>query len=124
MSALEYICPICDGAGDGPCVCDRQGVIDGVEARGFKDLGETVTRLPPAKLDEPCHDCAFRRDSPECDSGALYQIADSEHPFYCHQGMHSTADGRYVPREQTHDGRPVGHPVCVGWLRARRLETP
>lgn len=67
--------------------------------------------------------CAFRAGSPERDdqrawSRLMGTVAQGE-PFYCHQGMHVSGDGTYVPVETDGSGRPVGYPVCAGWRAAR-----
>lgn len=116
----DHLCPICDGDGDRHCFCDGRGVITQGDAEAFAaELDEEPKRLPPppAEMRNPCHDCAFRKDSPEWDSGTIYQIALRDEPFYCHAGMHCTADGRYIP--QNAPGEPMVHPVCAGWKRTR-----
>jgi hypothetical protein len=132
----DYLCPICEGEGhgSGECVCHGLGVVTRELASAFLLPGEPAPAPlppPPATMEAPCVDCAFRGDSPEHDSGAIDGVLErvaAGRPFYCHQGMHLTARGQYVPREQRADGTPVGHPVCAGWARARlrweRLHPP
>jgi hypothetical protein len=93
--------------------------------------------------DSRCDDCAFRQDSPERANEvmeqALYALADTGQPFWCHDGMRRPhhwvhPDGRTVPGDP-HDWRPPvadqiayranGQPglLCAGWAaRARRRD--
>lgn len=127
MTRLDHVCPICEGAGDGPCYCEgRTGLITAAAAAEFRADGVPVRALPPppAEMRQPCVDCAFRDGSPERESGELQRLienmaAGDVTPFHCHQGMHCRADGTYVPLETDARGLPIGHPVCAGWLLAR-----
>lgn len=77
---------------------------------------------------EPCHDCAFRPDSPERADPEVWRLllqqTDPElgiSPFYCHYAhdgteMPTDGDGNYVPPRHP-DGRPKGFPMCAGWAR-------
>jgi hypothetical protein len=76
---------------------------------------------------EPCHDCAFRPDSPEREDpvlwDALLRQTDPEigMPFYCHfdhddNEMPTDRAGNYNPPRRP-DGRPIGYPMCAGWVR-------
>lgn len=125
---LNYLCPICDGAG-GPsyeCLCEGLGVVDEMTALMLCEDGwkEPVKLAPPpSEMPKRCVDCAFHRNSPEHEDframeGILLSVADGQQ-FYCHQGMHVTEDGRYIPQQTSPKGEPVGHPVCAGWLAAR-----
>jgi hypothetical protein len=122
-----HVCPMCEGDGTDPhCVCDRTGLVDAATAaRWAADVGTPVVPVPPppAALAGPCHDCAFRAGSPEQGSPAIWRrlraSVEDGAPFHCHQGMHCTADGRYIPRRTDAAGAPVGHPVCAGWAAAR-----
>jgi hypothetical protein len=122
-----FICPICGGDGDGPCLCGGDGLIGEADAIAFQQQGLVVERLPDPPIDQPfmCHDCAFRGGSPEREMGHMEHlmklVADGK-PFICHQGMHETKDGRYIPLERDHQGAPVGHPICAGWAAARAKE--
>lgn len=122
----QWLCPICEGAGDScHCPCDGLGVITRDEAISWERHGSVVERLPDPPPDMPsmCHDCAFRRDSQERERTSAWSAIDKSlrdgAPFFCHQGMHVTADGRYIPLERDRQGQPVGHPVCAGWASAR-----
>ena len=69
-----------------------------------------------------CHDCAFRKGSPERKDvyGTWLRIHEqmSAHiPFHCHQDMPVDLSGSYAPPRGS-DGMPVGFPVCAGYLRA------
>lgn len=121
---LDHVCPVCNGEGGASyeCICDGLGVID--EATAVR-LGEPIVKLapPPTEMKARCVDCAFRPDSPEHENfrtmeGIMLSVVDDV-PFYCHQGMHVTADGRYIPHNRDAKGAPVGHPVCAGWRAAR-----
>ncbi len=125
----RYRCPVCSNDGMPHCVCDGVGHISRDKAlaflRDFPDLpmGPRLA-VPPAMLDEPCADCAFRGDSPERDGGHLPQIQRGPE-FYCHVGMPVDGKGRYQPLCQTAAGQPIGHPLCAGWLAsARRMVAP
>ncbi len=123
MERTDYLCPLCEGEGDRECYCRGSGLVTEKEARDLAAAGAGEPRQLPAaplELRQQCGDCAFREDSPEWESLQIYQIAEQETPFHCHMGMHATADGRYQPLAEDANGRPVGHPLCVGWLRARR----
>lgn len=71
-----------------------------------------------------CHDCAFRKGSPEQDDVA--KIAASAVPFRCHQGMPVDARGgmpvenAYAPalRTSKRGTEAPDYPVCAGWRRA------
>lgn len=102
--------------------------------------------IVPGQRAEMCADCAYRPDSPErtgddrhacSDDGELDDIARSDNPFWCHQGLrkpisfrHATlgvvvpADAdAYDPPMRIIDGRKI--PIkadgtagdrCAGWL--------
>lgn len=121
---LDRLCPVCEGTGDRPCLCDGRGLVSAEEAARWLEMGDVLVVVPPppAEMRRPCGDCAFRADSPEHESGLIYQITESVEagqPFHCHVGMHMTVDGRYQPREVDAAGAPVGHPICAGWQMAR-----
>lgn len=81
--------------------CEREG-LEHFEARGG----------------DMCHDCAFRKGSPEQDE--LNRIAAQDEPFHCHQGMPVRTIGgvpqkdSYMPR----DRKNANYPICAGWQRA------
>lgn len=67
-----------------------------------------------------CRDCAYRKGSPELDSGQALRILDDERSaFVCHQGMPIDARGcepelgNYMP-DDAHR-----YPSCPGWVAAR-----
>jgi hypothetical protein len=73
-----------------------------------------------------CHDCAFRKGSPEQDE--LRAIAAAPEPFRCHQGM--PVDARrgtpsrdaYAPVLRAVEGSGLtapDYPICAGWRLAR-----
>ncbi len=77
--------------------------------------------------EQPCHDCAFRPDSPERADPVVWEgllrTTDPEvgMPFYCHfahDGTEMPTDARdhYNPPRHP-DGRPKGYPMCAGWVR-------
>lgn len=121
----DYRCNVCDARGDKHCICDGWGTLTRSMAERFLAPGEALIELPPVPetMPSPCHDCAFRGDSPEHENAdlraSLRESVRKGRPFYCHQGMHTTEGGRYVPRATGPDGAPVGHPVCAGWAAAR-----
>jgi hypothetical protein len=124
-----YLCPICDGDGPAHCYCDRRGLVSQADIDGFlaawPECPVRPLPPPPAAMDKPCHDCAFRGDSPEREDpwGTWLKILEGVAEgakFFCHQGMHCTPDGRYVPNATDAKGQPAGHPVCAGWLAMRR----
>lgn len=137
---LDHVCPICDGEGDActvGCFCSGAGVITTAQAAEVaKDDPDPRWRprpLPPVPkfTGRRCHDCAFRRDSPERDRGLgteaelVESLAGGSDfaMFFCHQGMHHGAQG-YVPRQKDRSGAPIGHPICAGWLQAYKRGIP
>lgn len=81
---------------------------------------EDAKRLAVLRAGEPCHDCAFRRGSPESrEEGFLARLIQQSKPFRCHQGMPLDGRGKvpslgdYAPLD------PDAYPVCAGWARAR-----
>jgi hypothetical protein len=129
-TTCTHICPICHGeAPDSLCPCEGRGIVAAAVAQSYAAHGLPIVPLPPLPttapaMPSPCDDCAFRAGSPERDDpavwAALQQHVTAGEPFFCHQGMHLTARGRYVPRDETAQGVPVGHPRCAGWDRARK----
>lgn len=108
--------PQCIGSavyGPERCTCDNLSDEDHIQC--IRD----AWRAEMERNGEPCHDCAFRKGSPEQD--IIDRIARQDAPFRCHQGMpfnaSSVAQGGsvvdYCPQS------PVGYPICAGWLRAR-----
>lgn len=67
---------------------------------------------PPGVMRTPCADCALRTGSPELEQNGA-TLPDNE-PFYCHQGLPISADGRYQPVAMFR-GLPLGAMVCAGW---------
>lgn len=126
MAAYAYLCPICIGDGGPHCACDGSGLItetDAAEWRAEFGVELEPAPRPPARMSEPCVDCAFRHGSPESDNivvlETLVQGVEDGRPFFCHQGMHCNSRGEYVPLASTADGIPVGYPICAGWREAR-----
>jgi hypothetical protein len=122
----NYLCPLCDGLAEHfDCYCGGSGLVTEHDALEFAALtGEPVKRVsdPPVSIDSPCHDCAFRADSPERESGTIRDVMASVEigqPFHCHVGMHLDGRGRYQPLETDGRGMPIGHPICAGWNTAR-----
>lgn len=68
---------------------------------------------------KPCRDCAFRRGSPEMESGQTEKILASDAEFRCHQGMpidarHGKVElGNFAPDDARR------YPVCPGWVAAK-----
>ena len=97
-------------------------------------LAQTARRAREAEeaqfpRDEMCHDCAFRPDSPERKDPEVWArlLADPDQSgldgvFYCHHSrdgsreMPTDEHGNYNPRRDA-SGRPVGWPICAGWVR-------
>lgn len=109
--------PECIGAamgGEDRCTCDTI-------PKGEHDECVLVAHVHYLQRgSKACHDCAFRRGSPEMDGGQTDQIlGDETAAFYCHQGMPIDARGRdpelgdYVP-DDAHR-----YPVCAGWVAMR-----
>lgn len=105
----------------------------------YDRVHELIVAGPPATRTTMCHDCAFRKDSPERKRGE--DPADLGN-FWCHQGVrraiayvHPDGRRRIVPDE---DGVPMGYdPVtrpgliyradgqpgerCAGWAKANGM---
>lgn len=120
VTLLGY--PDCMGAAAmGPEHCTCQTLTDEDHAKCVADAKAAFE----ARNGEMCHDCAFRKGSPE--SEQLYDIAISEKPFRCHQGAPVNARGgvpvqdAYVPRMT--DGEALDYPICAGWLKARHVKS-
>lgn len=71
-----------------------------------------------------CHDCAFRRGSPEMQNGIAMSIAEGDQAFYCHQGM--PVDGRGCDAElgEFRPDDPRRYPPCAGLAAIRRRSSP
>lgn len=78
-------------------------------------------RLAAERKGEMCHDCAFRKGSPEAgEEDMLRRLAEQREPFRCHQAMPLDGRGR-KPTEGIFAPRgPTLYPICAGWLRARK----
>jgi hypothetical protein len=124
-----YRCPVCNGTGEPVCMCDgRTGLVDEKTALRYARTAKLPRPEPlpppPARMDRPCHDCAFRKGSPEREDahGTIATLSEQiAHgvPFFCHQGMHD-ASGRYVPIYGFDANRqPIGYPICAGWRAMR-----
>lgn len=119
LSCLELSgVPDCYGAacmGPDRCTCDTLTLLDHAwcEREAWRQLAERDYA--------PCEDCAFRKGSPEHESGELQRIMDQAEPFHCHRGMpldmRGGKPGAYVPRRNDR-GVPAAYPVCMGWLNA------
>lgn len=107
---------ICSGcAHHGPQGCLKQQLTDldhaACEAEG--------RRSADARGKQPCHDCAFRRGSPEHRAELTDRLARQSTPFRCHQGAPLDGKGRepsvlaFWPRDESL------YPVCAGWAAAR-----
>jgi hypothetical protein len=101
----------------------------GAAARGPEHC---TCELPPQAHDEsvlvahahlherggkPCRDCAFRRGSPEMESGEAQRILErNDADFRCHQGM--PIDARHGEAELGNFAPDDAHryPVCPGWV--------
>lgn len=71
---------------------------------------------PPGVMRAPCADCALRPGSPELEENGV-RLPNDE-PFFCHQGLPISADGRYQPVAMFR-GLPLGAMVCAGWWAMR-----
>jgi hypothetical protein len=121
---LTHVCPLCEQhPSDGPhCICNGAGALTEEEAKSWAADGEPMPReLPPqpAKMKRPCVDCAFRHGSPERDMGLDGTVKEGR-AFYCHQGMAIDSRGRYVPPRGMAGNRPIGAPVCAGFVTVKR----
>lgn len=143
----EWVCddpdfvPCCDSVaiwGPGRCTC----WVEEFDLEQSDPRLDVVQGCAPA----PCHDCAYRPDSPERlgehtvngDAAMLERLVVNGHPFTCHQGIRRTArwvhpsGAVYVPPNAAAAFRPPvvngiayradGTPanLCAGWV-ARRL---
>lgn len=133
--SYTHFCPVCEGAADtAMCYCDGRGIVTAEEAKDFMADGmDAVVEIvelpaPPAEMPRPCHDCAFGKGSEERASlktwGAIMRGVAEGEPFWCHQGMATDCHGFYVPLDKDAAGRPVGHPICAGWLAERARSAP
>jgi hypothetical protein len=93
-------------------------------ARLSRPARETEDReratFPAAK---PCHDCAFRKGSPEREDPETWAkikgMVEDDAPFYCHykhtgEEMPTDDEGNYNPKRDA-EGHPTGYPLCKGW---------
>jgi hypothetical protein len=117
LAIFPYRCPYCVGGYTGPgekCLhCAGTSLTDDPSG------GAERAPRPPAVMRAACADCAFRPGSPELEeSGA--RLPDDE-PFFCHQGLPVTANGRYMPVAMFR-GLPLGAMVCAGWWAMRTGE--
>jgi hypothetical protein len=120
LHITPYVCPmpacvgglISDGHGatDRCLHCAGSGLTD--DPMGGADRAPR----PPAVMRTPCADCAFRPGSPELEEAGA-RLPEDE-PFFCHQGLPISADGRYQP-VATFRGLPLGAMVCAGWWALR-----
>lgn len=110
-----WVCPQCvgglilDDAGQGieHCLhCSGTGLTNDPMGKAKR------APRPPGVMRAACADCALRQGSPELDgAGATLPY---EEPFFCHQGLPISADGRYRT-VATFRGLPLGAMVCAGW---------
>lgn len=98
--------PTINGAVDRCLHCAGSGLTD--DPMG----GAERAPRPPAVMRTPCADCAFRPGSPELEEAGA-RLPEDE-PFFCHQGLPVSADGRYQPVAMFR-GLPLGAMVCAGW---------
>lgn len=112
---VNYVGGCCDGdvhRGPGGCTCWTP-VYDVEQAAPIRPGSPDDLQVRPDR----CHDCAFRRDSPERRDESmretLYALADEGQPFWCHDGMRRPA--RWVhPDGRTVAGDPADwHPAMV-----------
>lgn len=117
MTANDGV-PDCYGAAaHGPtgCTCDTLSEED--HARCVAD----AWRAFRGRAGAMCHDCAFRKGSPEQEQ--IPDIAAQGTPFRCHQGMPVDARGgsphkdAYCPK-LTDDNQALDYPICAGWWNA------
>ena len=120
--AVEFDCEtagdfdFCDGCAlHGPTACTRQHLTDLDHATCEAE----ARRLASARGNKPCHDCAFRKGSPERLAEMTDQLVKQAAPFRCHQAAPLDGKGRtptilaFWPREEGL------YPVCAGWAAAR-----
>jgi hypothetical protein len=123
LHITPYLCPMPG------CVGGLISVGDGIVDRCLHCAGTGLTDdslggadrapRPPAVARTPCADCAFRPGSPERE--ALGQQLPEDEPFFCHQGLPVSAEGRYQPVAMFR-GLPLGAMVCAGWWAIRTGE--
>jgi hypothetical protein len=123
LHITPYLCPMPG------CVGGLISVGDGIVDRCLHCAGSSLTDdplggadrapRPPGVMRTPCADCAFRPGSPELDNDRV-QLPEDE-PFFCHQGLPVSADGRYQP-VAVFRGLPLGAMVCAGWWAVRTGE--
>lgn len=106
--------PDCYGAaeyGEDHCTCDMLTV----EQHQRCEDDARAARLE--RGNEMCHDCAFRKGSPEQDK--LDRIAEQTEPFRCHQGMPVRAIGGVPQKDDYQPRNRDQYPICAGWWRAQ-----
>ena len=126
MRTLAQLLHCCEGAamyGPHRCTCwepifQTERSVDAV-GRVIFDTPAQVHPIPSAPVCvrfEPCHDCAYRPDSPERrgddtvngDQDELARIVRDGQVFWCHQGMRAPIAWRH-PAGITVDVPPVGY---------------
>lgn len=107
---------LCDGCAlHGPTACTRQHLTDLDHATCEAE----ARRLATERGNRPCHDCAFRKGSPERLAETTDQLAKQSSPFRCHQAAPLDGKGRtpsilaFWPRDE------ALYPACAGWVAAR-----
>ena len=107
---------VCSGcAYHGPKACTKQHLTDLDHATCEAE----ARRLAEARGKRPCHDCAFRKGSPEIRAEMTEALARQSPPFRCHQAAPLDGKGRepsilaFWPRDESL------YPVCAGWAAAR-----
>lgn len=117
LTITPWNCPLCVGGLigiDEKCLhCAGTGLTD--DPMGH---AERAPR-PPGVMRTACADCALRRGSPELENAGA-NLPDEE-PFYCHQGVPTSAAGAYTPTAYF-NGLPLGLMVCAGWWAMRTGE--
>lgn len=107
---------VCSGCAlRGPEGCIKQQLTDLDHA----SCEAEARRLAEKRGKRPCHDCAFRKGSPEHSAELTEKLARQATPFRCHQGAPLDGKGReptvlaFWPRDESL------YPVCAGWAAAR-----
>lgn len=111
-----WICPVCDGngrwaPGERCQHCHGNGLTNDVGGWLPEELKPAPR--PPAVMNRPCVDCAFRPGSPEDEASMTVKLPGPDEPFFCHHGLHRIDNG-YVSTASMGEV-PLGAMVCAGW---------
>lgn len=115
--------PMCMGCAISP---DRCTCTDTLSKEDYEKCVAEAWEAFRARGGDMCHDCAFRKGSPEEEQ--LAKVSADPEPFRCHQGMPVDARGGVALRDcyapvlcpgELGGQTAPEYPICAGWLRAR-----